>query len=164
MKRKDKEITDVNDKMAIIAKCKVCRIGLSINNFPYVLPLNYGYTYEDEKLTLYFHSAKEGKKITVIQRNNNACFEIDCDTHLIEAEKACNYGYAFKSVIGFGKLFFMETNAEKKKGLNYLMKHQTGKATEYSFTEEELNNICVYKMTVEDFTGKQKMKCKKGGI
>ena len=156
MRRKDKEITDINDKMAIIAECKVCRLGLSENNYPYVLPLNYGYTYENEKLTLFFHSAKEGKKIEIIKNNNNACFEIDCDAKLIEGEKPCDCGYAFKSIIGFGKIFFPETDNEKINGLNNLMKHQTGKDTEYNFSEDQLNNVCVFKLTVEEFTGKQK--------
>ena len=118
MRRKDREITNVNDKIAIISKCKVCRLGLSKNNYPYIIPLNYGYTYENEKLTLFFHGAKEGKKIEIIQNNNNACFEIDCETKLIEGEKPFDYSYEFKSVIGFGKIFFLETKDEKTNGLN----------------------------------------------
>jgi nitroimidazol reductase NimA-like FMN-containing flavoprotein (pyridoxamine 5'-phosphate oxidase superfamily) len=82
MRRKDKEIADINEKMSIIEECKFCRLGLSENNYPYVIPINYGYTYENETLTLYFHGAIEGKKIDIIQKNNNACFEIDCDTKL----------------------------------------------------------------------------------
>ena len=157
MRRKDREITDINDKIAVIAKCNVCRLGLSDNNYPYVIPLNYGYTFENEKLSLYFHSAKEGKKIEIIQKNNNACFEVDCDGKLIEGEKACNYSYEFKSIIGTGKIIFLETSGEKTAGLNILMKHQTGKEITHNFTEDELSNICVYKMTVEEFTGKQKV-------
>jgi len=157
MRRKDKEITNVNDKIAIVSKCKVCRLGLSENNYPYIVPMNYGYTYRNEKLTLFFHGAKEGRKIEIIKTNNNACFEIDCDTKLIEAEKPFNYGYEFKSIIGFGKIIFLETNEDKINGLNELMKQLTGKEIEYSFTEEELNRVCVYKMEVEEFTGKQKM-------
>ncbi|MDR2718978.1 MAG: pyridoxamine 5'-phosphate oxidase family protein, partial [Treponema sp.] len=53
MRRKDKEIIDANDKIAIISKCKVCRLGLSENNYPYIIPMNYGYTYINEKLTLF---------------------------------------------------------------------------------------------------------------
>ena len=156
MRRKDKEISNIEYMMEIIEKCKICRLGLSENNQPYIIPLNYGYIYENEKLTLFFHSAKEGKKIDIIKNNNNACFEIDCDTRIIEGENPCNYGYEFKSIIGFGKISFLETNDEKTDGLNILMEHQTGKKIKYTFTEEKLNNVCVYKMAVEKFTGKQK--------
>jgi len=156
MRRKDKEIIDINEKLEIITKCKVCRLGLSENNYPYIVPLNYGFSYDDGKLVLYFHCATEGKKIDIIKKNNNACFEIDCDTKLIEGENPCNYGYEFRSIIGFGKISILDTKAEKIDGLNYLMKQQTGKDAKYEFNEDELNNVLVFKMPVEEFTGKQK--------
>ncbi|MDR0320365.1 MAG: pyridoxamine 5'-phosphate oxidase family protein [Treponema sp.] len=156
MRRKDREITDINDKIAIIEKCKFCRIGLCENNFPYIVPLNYGYNYENDKLTLFFHSALEGKKIDIIKSNNNACFEIDCDTKLIEGEKPCNYSYEFSSITGFGKIIFLETNDEKSDGLKYLMRHQTGREIPHVFSSDELKNVCVFKMVVEEFTGKRK--------
>jgi nitroimidazol reductase NimA-like FMN-containing flavoprotein (pyridoxamine 5'-phosphate oxidase superfamily) len=155
MRRKEKEITNIDEILKIIEKCKFCRMGLCENNQPYVVPLNYGYRYENGKLTLFFHGAMEGKKVDIIRTNNKACFEIDCDTNLIEGDTACNYGYAFKSVIGFGEIKILETDEEKTEGLNYLMKHQTGKNTEYSFTETNLKNVLVFRMDVQEFTGKE---------
>ena len=156
MRRKNREIIDIDEKISIIKKCKVCRIGLSENNMPYIIPLNYGYSFENNVLTLFFHSALEGKKLDIIKNNNNGCFEIDCDTKLVEAEKACNYGYTFRSIIGFGKIIILENLDEKVDGLNKIMQHQTEKETMYNFTDDELKNVCIYKMIVETFTGKQK--------
>jgi nitroimidazol reductase NimA-like FMN-containing flavoprotein (pyridoxamine 5'-phosphate oxidase superfamily) len=156
MRRQDRKITDINEKINIIKKCKICRIGLSEHNMPYIIPLNYGYSFENNILTLFFHSALEGKKFDILKNNDNACFEIDCDTKLIEAEKACNYGYAFRSIIGFGKIMILEDAEQKINGLNQIMKHQTEKETDHDFTHNELKNVCVYKMVVEEFTGKQK--------
>jgi nitroimidazol reductase NimA-like FMN-containing flavoprotein (pyridoxamine 5'-phosphate oxidase superfamily) len=157
MRRKDKEIISIEDKISIIDKCKVCRLGLSENNKPYVIPLNYGYSFGNNMLTLFFHGAKEGRKNEIIKTNNSACFEIDCGGSLIEAEKACKHGYAFKSVIGFGEIVIVEARDEKNEALNHIMKHQTGKAAIYNFTAEELDNVLVYKMNVMEFTGKQKL-------
>jgi nitroimidazol reductase NimA-like FMN-containing flavoprotein (pyridoxamine 5'-phosphate oxidase superfamily) len=157
MRRKDKEITSADKKIEIVEKNKVCRVALSRNNFPYIVPLNYGFTFEGNKLTLYFHSATEGKKMDIIKANSNACFEIDCDCKLVESEKPCSYGYEFKSIVGFGKIVVMATTEEKIKGLNILMKHQTGKEAQYDFPEEVLRKVIVYKMEVEEFTGKQKV-------
>ena len=158
MRRKDKEITGIDEKLEIIAKCKICRLGLSENNYPYIVPLNYGYSWDNGKLTLYFHSAPDGRKIDIIQKNDNACFEIDCDTKLIEGENSCNCNYEFKSIIGFGKIVLLDTNDEKINGLNYLMKQQTEKDTKHDFNEAKLDNIIVFKMLVDEFTGKQKLK------
>jgi nitroimidazol reductase NimA-like FMN-containing flavoprotein (pyridoxamine 5'-phosphate oxidase superfamily) len=157
MRRKDREIIDIAEKLEIIAKCKICRLGLCENNAPYIVPLNYGFSYDDEKLTLYFHAALEGKKLDIIKKNNNACFEIDCDTKLVEGTAPCDYGYEFKSIIGFGKIILLETKEEKTNGLNYLMKQQTGKDIKFDFNENDLKNVVVFKMLVEEFTGKQKV-------
>ena len=157
MRRKDKEIVNIDEKLEIIARCKVCRLGLSENNYPYIVPLNYGFSYDDGKLTLYFHCAVEGKKIDIIRKNNNVCFEIDCDTKLIEGERPCGYGYEFKSIVGFGNVIFLNSVDEKIVGLNYLMKQQTGNDIKYDFSEDELSRVLVFKMSVDAFTGKQKV-------
>ena len=116
-----------------------------------------GYTYKSEKLTLFFHSALEGKKLDIIKNNNKACFEIDCDTKLIEGEKPCKYGYEYRSIIGFGKIVILETSEEKIEGLNLLMQHQTGVKNNYTFNEEDLKNLLVFKIEVDDFTGKERL-------
>lgn len=156
MRRQEKEISDTNEKISIIRKCKVCRIGLAENNMPYIVPLNYGFRFENNILTLFFHSAATGKKIGIIKNNNNACFEIDCDTGLIQAEKACNYSFAYKSIIGFGKIIILENTVEKIDGLNRIMNHQTEKEMVFNYTDDVLEKVTVYKLVVEEFTGKQK--------
>ncbi|MDR1200402.1 MAG: pyridoxamine 5'-phosphate oxidase family protein [Tannerellaceae bacterium] len=156
MRRKDREIADINEKLKIIDKNKVCRLALSDNNQPYIVPLNYGYSFENNCLTFYFHSACEGKKLEIIEKNNLACFEIDCDGVLIEGEKPCSYSYAFESIVGTGKIMLLNTATEKKDGLNKLMKHQTGKNETYCFDEKTIERVIVYKMVVEEFTGKRR--------
>ena len=157
MRRKDKEIIDTDEKLAIISKCKVCRLGLSENDRPYIVPLNYGFSYDGGKLSLYFHSATEGKKIDIIKKNKNVCFEIDCDTKLVEGKNPCDYGYEFKSIIGFGEIIILDKKDEKINGLNYLMKQQTGRDIKYDYNENELEKIFVFKILIDEFTGKQKM-------
>ena len=156
MRRKDREITGIDELLAIIDQCKVCRLGMSDNDQPYIFPLNFGYTFADNALTLYFHSAHEGKKIGILKKNSRACFEIDCDHALVEGETACSYGFTFSSIIGFGTVEFITNTEEKISGLNILMKHQTGKDTKFTFGEKELNAVCVCKMKVAEFTGKKK--------
>ena len=157
MRRQEREITDIGEKINIIKKCKVCRVGLSDNNVPYIIPLNYGYTFDNGTLTLFFHSALEGKKLDILKNNNTACFEVDCDTALLESDTACDYGYAFKSVIGFGKIVMLENHDEKIFGLDIIMKHQTDKDTVFKYTQEQVQKVCVYTLLVESFTGKQRL-------
>jgi len=156
MRRKDREITSLNEKLEIIDRCKVCRLALAEDNVPYIVSLNFGYSFNNETLILYFHSAKEGKKLDILQKNNQVCFEMDCCTKLIEANTVCNYSYAFKSIIGSGKVYFPDDVQEKISALNFLMKHQTGKDIEYSFSDLDLVEVAVYKLVVDEFSGKER--------
>jgi nitroimidazol reductase NimA-like FMN-containing flavoprotein (pyridoxamine 5'-phosphate oxidase superfamily) len=156
MHRKEREITDTAEKIAVIERCKVCRLGLAENNQPYVVPLNFGYRYANEGLTVYVHGAAQGKKWEIIKKNSAACFEVDGAHQLIEAEKACNHAFAYESVIGFGHITVIDEPEEKADALNVIMKHQTEKNTTYQFSDAELRAVAVYKLTIDAFTGKRR--------
>ena len=155
MRRTDREITGLEEKLDIIHRARVFRLGLAENNQPYVVPLNYGYRFEDGVLVFYFHGAHEGRKIDMIRKNRAACVEIDGDTALItEGEKPCAWSSAYKSIIAFGTITPLETDAEKTDGLNRILRHQTGRDTEYCFSAQELSAVAVFSLTVTEFTGK----------
>ena len=118
------------------------------------MPLNYGYTYENGTLTLYFHCAAEGRKIDILKTNSDVCFEMDGEHKLIEGKIDCAYGYSFESVIGSGKCEFITDVGEKINALTQLMKHQTGVDRKYEFAESMVEKICVCKITADEFTAK----------
>lgn len=153
MRRKDREVTQINDLLNIIDNCKVCRIGTRDKNGLYIIPMNFGYTYEFDKLTLFFHSAKEGRKIDALLENSDVCFEMDYGHHLIEGETPCEYGYSFKSIIGNGSAKFINDIEEKKYALTMFMKHQIGQ--EPQFNNKMVESVCVFKIDVYSFSGKE---------
>lgn len=155
MRRSDREVTQRNELISIINQCKVCRIAMQDADGLYIVPLNFGYIYETDKLTLYFHCAKEGRKLDAIAQNPSVCIEMDCEHQLVEAETACEHGYAFKSIIGNGIASVIDDIEIKKKALIQIMKHQTGK--QFTFTDEMTDIVTVFQVEVESFTGK----CKK---
>jgi nitroimidazol reductase NimA-like FMN-containing flavoprotein (pyridoxamine 5'-phosphate oxidase superfamily) len=156
MRRKDREITDIHEKLAIIDQCKVCRLGLAENGQPYVVPLNFGYTFANNSLILFFHSAPDGRKIDILKSNAKACFEIDCDHELLEGNEPCSHSFAFSSVIGFGTIDLITEPGKKIEALNILMKHQTGKDGPFQYDEHALQAVAVYKINVDEFTGKRR--------
>lgn len=152
MRRKDREVTDINDLLSIVEECRICHLGLIDDKGMYIVPLNYGYEYINQRLNLYFHSAHVGRKIDAIINNPNVCIEMDCDHRLIEGEKACDYSFGFKSIIGNGKASIVSDYNEKLKGLSLLMKHETQR--EFEFDEKMINQVSVIKVEVNEFTGK----------
>ena len=149
MRRKDKEITDIGEIESIIRKSLVCRLGLADNGTPYIVPLCFGY--KDNRL--YFHSAKEGRKIEIIKRNNAVCFEFDVDSKIESGKDACAWGMKYRSVIGYGTATLIEDPEEKRKALDVIMAQYADGAFEYS--EKAFGKALVIKVEIESMTGKK---------
>ena len=156
MRRKDRKIKDIKEIVNILDKCKTAHLAMVDEGRPYVVPLSYGYVLDEGVLTLYFHSAKEGRKLDILRRNPDVCFEISCEGEALHAEVPCNSGYYYSSIIGDGQAVFVEDVAEKCKGLAVLFKQQTGRDVE--FTQEQADMVCVFKVVSGEFSGKQKGK------
>ena len=63
MRRKDREITEINDILKIIEKAKILHLGLFDREYPYVVPLHYGFEFVNGALFFFMHSAREGYKL-----------------------------------------------------------------------------------------------------
>ena len=88
MRRKEKEIIEKSEIEAVIHKSMVCRLGLSDDDMPYIVPLCFGY----QDNTIYVHSSLEGKKLDILRKNHNVCFEFDINTEIVEKGNACDIG------------------------------------------------------------------------
>ena len=155
MRRKDREVTNLEEIKEIINNCKTCHVAMVDEGMPYVIPLSFGYEIIDDEVSLYFHSAKEGRKIDILHKNSSICFEMCCEGEPINSETTpCNSGYYYSSVIGNGNVEFITDANEKIKALTLLLKHQAG--TDYIFTKEQADTVCVFKIVTNDFVGKKK--------
>lgn len=152
MRRKDREITDTNTIETFIAKEQILRIAFYDEGDIYIVPINYGYSY-DEQYTFYFHGAKAGRKYELAKKTPAVGFEIDGDYTLLTGETACDFSAAFQSVVGTGTLSIVENTEEKIRGLNAIMKQTTSKA-EWDYSNEMLETVAVFRLDVD------KMSCK----
>ena len=154
MRRKDREVTDPAKIEDIIHRCTCCRIGFQDEGEVYIVPLNFGYEIRDGVYTLYFHGAKEGRKLDLIRKNPTVGFEMDTDYALHEADIACGYSARFQSVIGTGVMRIVSDAEEKKRGLWLLMEHSSGKG-EWTFNEKMLQAVTVFKLEVTKLSCKE---------
>ena len=155
MRRNDREITDKTLIEHFIAKEQIIRIAFYDNGDLYIVPLNYGYIYDNDKYVFYFHGAKAGRKYELSKSSPQVGFEIDGAYELLEADVACDYSAKFQSVIGTGRLSIVEDYEEKIKGLNVLMNHISGK-TEWSYSKEMVDAVAVFRLEVEKLSCKAK--------
>lgn len=149
MRRKEKEITNKEDIEKFLLESKICRLAMVDGDKPYMVPMNFGY----RDGHLYFHSAKQGRKIDVIRKNPNVCFEVDQLIRFKKAKIACDWGAEYKSVIGSGRAEFLNTPDEKTQALKVIMSQYSDK--EFEFSEDMLDKTLVIKVTVDQMTGKK---------
>ncbi|MBW2599540.1 MAG: pyridoxamine 5'-phosphate oxidase family protein [Deltaproteobacteria bacterium] len=148
MRRKDKEITDRDVIDSIIKESTVCRLGLSEENQPYIVPLSFGY----DGSALFFHGALDGKKMDILKKNNNVCFELESDFSVVESAKACNWSIRYRSVIGFGKAHIVEGIDSRRRALDIIMKHYSEKS--FESPEGSARKTAVIRVDIEEVSGK----------
>ncbi|MCD4720247.1 MAG: pyridoxamine 5'-phosphate oxidase family protein [Desulfobacula sp.] len=149
MRKKEKEITDIKEIEKILQESNVCRLAMVDGDKPYMVPMNFGY----QDGHLFFHSAKQGRKIDLIQKNPNVCFEVDQLIKFKKAKLACEWGVEYKSVIGSGRAQLLENLDEKIAALNIIMSQYSDRIFEYP--DETLEKTAVIKVQIDNMTGKQ---------
>ncbi|MBD5470403.1 MAG: pyridoxamine 5'-phosphate oxidase family protein [Lachnospiraceae bacterium] len=153
MRRSDREITDFDEIVEIIKKCDVCRLALHDEEYPYILPLNFGMRIEDGKIVLYFHGANEGKKYALIEKNNKASFEMDCGHRLVMDDEKMSCTMEYESIIGQG-IIEKVSDEQKYDALMVLMRqyHQE----DFPFNQNIMPQTTVLKLTVNSYTAKHR--------
>lgn len=159
MTRRERQVTDIDEIIAILDKSKVVHVGMIDGDEPYVVPMNYGYLLEDGKLTIYLHGAKRGRKIDTIVANPKVFYEMCCDITPFEGDVACNYGITYASIMGRGLATLVEDVEEKKRALTLLMKAQTGK--DFEFEDKMTTFVNIIKIETLKFTAKHRPAPKK---
>lgn len=149
MRRKEREITDRKEIDQIISLGKVMHLALSDNNLPFLIPVFYAY----DGTSLYFHSAKAGTKIDILKRNNNVCFEISVDNGIVESDMACDFEAKHRTIIGFGKAQFVESEDDKIAVLDRIVSQFTDKKFEYP--KGNLQATAVIRIDIESIKGKK---------
>lgn len=156
MRRKDREVRETGEIKKILDLCKTACVSMVDGDAPYAVPLSYGYDLDDGRLVLYFHCAKQGRKIEILKKHPEVCFAIFNEGEPVHTDTPCNSGTYFSSVIGNGTAEFIENADEQRYALRVLFAHQTGDAVE--FTEQQAAAVAVFKIVSHDFTGKRKPK------
>lgn len=151
LRRKDKEVTDERLMKKILKTTKYVTIALSMNNEPYLVSLSHGY--DEKKNCVYFHCAREGKKLQYLRSNNTVWGQALLDYGYSEGE--CTYLYA--SVHFSGKVTMLENLEEKREALACMIR-QIDKNPEILITDlrpERLRNTVVGRIDVAYMSGKK---------
>jgi len=149
MRRSEKEIKERDEIEDIIRRAEICRIAFSVDDQPYIVPVNFGYNNN----CLFIHSAREGKKIDMIKRNSRVSFEMEIDTSVIIEDTACDCRTKYRSVIGTGRAYLIDDPQGKREGLDILMAHYSDKP--YKYPDNRIAGMLIIKIEIDSLTGKK---------
>ena len=150
VRRNDKVIRDPEGILGILEKGMVCHLALADEGRPYLVSMNYGY----RDGALYLHSALEGRKIDILRKNPEVCFQVITGTRLATGPDACgDWTMKYRSVTGFGSASFIENGPEKIRAMNILMDHYSTRGP-FEFSPPRLDETLVIRIDIREMTGK----------
>ena len=121
------------------------------DGYPYAVPVNS--VYDGGKI--YIHSAKYGYKIDAVKRDDKVCFSAILNSK-VQQDK---FTAAFQSVIAFGKISFVEDEAEKKRILEQFIYKMSPEFVEggMKFVNAAIGKTALLCIDVEEIKGKENM-------
>lgn len=157
MRRVDREIKDQKALKRLLSHSNYFILSLADGPEPYAVPL--GYVYDESANSVYFHCAKEGRKIEIIKRNPRAWGLVVLDEGIIAG--ACVNMYA--SAMFSGRVEFVQDDAEKRRAMTLIAEKLSRDVEGVKQRLEKIfggegtarPNVVFAKIRLEELTGKR---------
>ena len=124
---------------------------------PYVVTLNHGYEWDesDGHLILYLHTSNKAHLLTIIGKNPNCAFSMECNVSPFSGPIPCRNGMVYESIMGSGKISVLSTTEDKSHALLRIMKAQTG-SDDYVFDDRLVSIVSVMRLDVTTMNAKKR--------
>lgn len=152
LRRKEKEITDRTDMIEILKKAQHVTVAMCHENEPYLVTLSHGY--DEEKGCIYFHCAKEGKKIDILNKNSRVWGQALNDLGYVQG--ACDHLYATTQFRG--RVTFISNKAEKEHALKVMIRDiddDPDKVISEQITEKSVKRVNIGRIDIDYMSGKK---------
>lgn len=153
MRRKDREVSDFEDIMRIVDECEIVRIGLADGDYPYIVPVNFAYSIEGDRLVLYIHGAQAGRKFELLSKKRVCSFEMDVPLMMECIAEKGDVTMRYRSVMGKADVEFLD-GEERQRAIDEVImaRHEETKSFEYD--RSAVAHTAVAKLTVTELSGK----------
>lgn len=132
---------------ALLRRSEVLRLGMFDDDGPYVVPVNFGYDGE----RIYVHGPRDGRRVDILSEGARLCFEVD-EGEIVRGETPCSFSSRFRSVIGYGTARLLESDEEKRRGLDVIMRHYGSSGD--GIPDGKLGITSVMELRIESMDGK----------
>lgn len=141
---------DRREMEALLERMPVGRLGLSTEDGPYVVPVNYVFA----ERCIYFHSGPKGKKVEALRADPRVCFLVDEPGPQVIWDVGCGTTQIYESVMCFGKAEFIEEIPERRRILETMISKYVPSDKHLPILTKSLENTTVVRIRIEWMTGK----------
>ena len=142
----------------VLKRADVGRIALSDGSLPYIVPLSFIY----DKGKIAFHCAWEGKKLDLVKKKPDCCFEVDEFMGKMSYHYSAKCHLDYDSVLAFGKAH-IECNEAERVRLLQLMGEKYDERYRKSVSEgglrigenKAIQECCCVVIDIEEMTGRK---------
>jgi len=130
--------------LALLEKARYGRLGLSLNDLPYIVPMSY--VYHDGRIFL--HSRGKGKKVEYVTENPRVCFQVD----LLDKNR-------WSSVNAYGTARLSDDLESKKRMFDSFTARGLGGHGGKQFQKEDLEKMemTIWEIEIEEISGREGM-------
>lgn len=151
-----KDVTEDTQAVSdILNRAEFASLALVDEDGPYSVPVNIAY----EDGVLYLHTGKDGRKAEALRKaeaaGSRVAFSAAVDLEMKTGDKACQWGYKFRSVLGSGTVRFVEDPKEQQAALGVIMKKYAG-SDDFPYDAKILSLTTVVALRVDRVTARLK--------
>jgi hypothetical protein len=152
IRRKEKEITVRSEMLSIIDKAEYVVVAMCKDNEPYLATLSHGY--DAERNCIYFHCAREGKKVDILKAQNRVWGQALVDKGYVQG--SCDHLYATAQFMG--RVTFVEKTEEKRHALEVMIRaleDHPQKVIEDQISDISIQDVKIGRIDIEYMSGKK---------
>lgn len=144
-------IHDREEIDAILKQCKTCYVAMSVDDVPYILPLNFAM--DGNRVIL--HSAQFGRMWETIKKNPKVCINWTLGEELAWQDElvGCSYRVKSKSVIVEGTAEIVEDMEEKERIVKQFMTQYSD--LPFKFNAPAIRNVGILLVPIDKITAKE---------
>jgi len=144
----------IKDKSKIedaIRKCKICHVAMSLDNMPYVLPMNFALNGN----AVILHSAQSGRMWDTLTQNPKVCINWTYGDELAwqDVRVGCSYRFKSVSVVAEGTVEFIDSYSEKDNCLKLLMGQYSDR--QFKFNPPAVKNVGIMKVHIDNISARE---------
>ncbi len=152
IRRKEKAIEKKSEMIALLKQAKYIHIAMCSQNEPYLIALSHGY--DDNRNCIYFHCAKEGKKIDILKENDIVWGQALVDHGYVQGK--CDHLYSTTQFRG--KVTFLTDIEEKRRALHVMinqLEENPDEVIKEQITENSLIRVNIGRIDIDFMSGKK---------